>query len=75
MRVEGRQDERIREVVFTGDVFVTPPRTIMDLEAYLRRKKLTNIENEIDRFFDKTEVSMISLAPSEFIEALTGAVS
>ncbi len=31
VRFEGVGQERIREVIFTGDIFVTPPRILMDL--------------------------------------------
>ncbi len=74
VRLEGRQDERIREVIFTGDVFVTPPRTIMDLEAHLRRKKMSDVAAEVQKFFEAANIGMVSLQPSEFSDAILGAV-
>ncbi len=74
IRLEGVQNERLREVIFTGDVFVTPPRTLMDLESYLRRKKLTDIEVEVEAFFKAADIGMVSLQPSEFSDAILQAV-
>lgn len=74
IRLEGVQNDRVREVIFTGDVFVTPPRTIMDLESHLRRKKLTDIAAEVDAFFKQADVGMVSLQPSEFSDAILEAV-
>ena len=74
VRLEGNHNERIREVVFTGDVFVTPPRILMDLEAHLRRKKISDVEREVAAFFETANVGMLSLAPQEFAEAVLGAV-
>ncbi len=36
VRLEGPAGDRVREVLVTGDFFVTPPRTVFDLEAALR---------------------------------------
>jgi len=74
VRLEGMQNDRIREVIFTGDVFVTPPRTIMDLEACLRRKKLVDVAGEVEAFFKSANVGMVSLKPSEFADAILEAV-
>ena len=73
VRLEGANNDRIREVIFTGDVFVTPPRTIMDLESHLRRKKLTDVATEVAAFFKQADVGMVSLQPSEFSDAILGA--
>ncbi len=74
VRLEGVKNDRIREVVFTGDVFVTPPRTLMDLEAYLRGKALVDIMSEVTKFFKQADVGMVSLQPAEFADAIMGAV-
>jgi len=73
VRLEGMQNDRVREVIFTGDVFVTPPRTIMDLEAHLRRKKLVDVADEVESFFKQADIGMVSLQPSEFSDAVLGA--
>jgi lipoate-protein ligase A len=36
IRLEGARRDRIREALITGDFFVAPPRTVLDLEACLR---------------------------------------
>ena len=74
IRLEGAKNDRVREVIFAGDVFVTPPRTLMDLEAHLRRKKLVDIKDEVMEFFKQADVGMVSLQPSEFADAILGAV-
>ena len=74
VRLEGVKNDRVREVIFTGDVFVTPPRTIMDLEAHLRGKALAGIKDEVIKFFKQADIGMVSLQPSEFADAVLGAV-
>ncbi|MEE9273199.1 MAG: lipoate--protein ligase family protein [Robiginitomaculum sp.] len=74
VRLEGPRSNRLREVVFTGDIFVTPPRTLMDLEAYLRGTHIDDLTAQIQRFFERAEVGLLSLKPSEFSAALLDAV-
>ncbi|MCF6274239.1 MAG: lipoate--protein ligase family protein [Robiginitomaculum sp.] len=74
VRLEGMKNDRLREVIFTGDVFVTPPRAMMDLEAHLRGQKLSNIAEEVQAFFKQADIGMVSLQPSEFSDAVMGAV-
>jgi len=73
VRLEGARNDRIREVIFTGDIFITPPRTLMDLESYLRGKKLMEVAAEVRTFFDQAEIGMISLQEKEFSDAVLGA--
>ena len=71
LRKEGPQDERIREVIFTGDFFITPPRVIMDLEAALRGTKIDEIENNIQIFFENVkDLGLLSIAPQDFADAI-----
>ena len=71
LRKEGPQNERIREVVFTGDFFITPPRVIMDLEASLRGTKLEEIETNIQSFFENVkDLGLLSIAPQDFANAI-----
>ncbi|PHS40194.1 MAG: lipoate--protein ligase [Robiginitomaculum sp.] len=74
VRLEGAKNDRIREVVFTGDVFITPPRALMDLEAHLRGKKLVDVASEVDEFFKQADIGMVSLQAPEFSDAILGAV-
>ena len=54
IRLEGQQNERIREALITGDFFVTPPRVILDLEADLRGREVKDAGAAIDAFFART---------------------
>ncbi len=73
VRLEGQNNERLREVLFTGDFFVTPPRIILDLESFLRRVETGRIPDAVHEFFAITEVDLLSIAPADFITALDNA--
>jgi len=74
VRLEGAKNDCIREVVFTGDIFITPPRALMDLESYLRGKKLVDVASEVDEFFKQADIGMVSLQAKGFSDAILGAV-
>ncbi|MEJ2623369.1 MAG: biotin/lipoate A/B protein ligase family protein [Pseudolabrys sp.] len=65
IRLEGAQNERIREVLITGDFFVTPPRVILDLEADLRGREVKDAGAAIDAFFARTQADFLSLSAGE----------
>jgi len=73
VRLEGHKDERLREVLFTGDFFVTPPRIVLDLESHLRRVEVTQIDEAIHAFFAKTDVDLLSISPADFTSAIKNA--
>ena len=74
VRLEGPRSNRLREVIFTGDIFVTPPRTLMDLEAHLRGVNIDALETQTEAFFANADVGLLSIQPSEFSAALMSAV-
>ena len=74
VRLEGPRSNRLREVIFTGDIFVTPPRTLMDLEAHLRGVNIDNLEAQTHAFFSNTNIGMLSIQPAEFCAALMDAL-
>jgi lipoate-protein ligase A len=74
VRLEGNNDERLREVLLTGDFFVTPPRIVLDLESHLRRVEIPKIDQEVQEFFAKTEVDLLSIAHDDFISAIENAL-
>ena len=74
IRLEGPKNGRLREVLFTGDFFITPPRTIFDLEASLRGLEIKIASEAVERFFSATEVGLLSVQPEDFMAALTGAI-
>jgi lipoate-protein ligase A len=71
VRLEGR---RIREVLVTGDFFVTPPRTILDLEAGLRGIDIADVANRIESFFTATPIGMLSATSKDFADAIGAAI-
>jgi lipoate-protein ligase A len=75
VRLEGPGQDRVREVLVTGDFFVTPPRVVFDLEASLRGVPTAGIGAAIDRFFAGASVGLLSVAPSDFAEAINAAIA
>ncbi len=74
VRLEGPRQDRIREILFTGDFFVTPPRVIMDLESVLRGVLLNDCAAEITGFLERANVGMLSVTASDFAAAISAAV-
>lgn len=74
VRLEGRQEERIREVLLTGDFFVTPPRLIYDLEASLRGVEAKEAGSAVTRFFEAATPDMLTITPDDFRGVIEDAV-
>ena len=53
LRVEGRRNDRVREVLFTGDFVMVPPRLVMDLEGSLRGAVSGEVAARISAFFSE----------------------
>lgn len=60
----------LRQVWFTGDVFVSPRRTVADLEAALRDAPLDRLQARMDAFFAGRAVDMLSLTPADFLAVI-----
>lgn len=75
VRLEGARRDRVREALITGDFFVTPPRTIFDLEASLRNVAVAEVGAAIERFFAETKVGLLTVAPADFREAVEDAIA
>jgi lipoate-protein ligase A len=75
VRLEGPRQDRVREVLVTGDFFVTPPRVVFDLEASLRGVRTTEIGAAVERFFARASVGLLSVAPADFAEAINAAIA
>jgi len=75
LRLEGPRQDRIREVLFTGDFFVTPPRMVYDLEASLRGETVAGIPAAIERFFATARPDLLTLRPDDFRDVLVEASS
>lgn len=74
VRLEGPTDALIREVLITGDFFVTPPRVVMDLEAHLRGKQAARAREEVKAFFDSAEVGLLTITPDHFADVIEAAI-
>ena len=72
--VYDRPAERVKQVWFTGDIFVNPRRTVADLEAALKDTPLAKIEPAVQRFFAEREVRMLALAPEDFVTVIRLAI-
>jgi lipoate-protein ligase A len=71
VRLEGEgTSPRIREALITGDFFVTPPRTVFDLEAALRGATLDEVRPRIEAFFAAAEIGLLSAGASDFADAI-----
>lgn len=75
VRLEGAGRDRVREVLITGDFFVTPPRTVLDLEAALRNVPVDQVGAAIERFFSQTMVGLLTVSPGDFRAAIEAAIA
>jgi len=75
VRLEGPRADRLREVLITGDFFVTPPRTIFDLESALRGAATSDVAAAVERFFTGAGVSLLTVAPADFARAIEAALA
>jgi lipoate-protein ligase A len=75
LRLEAPRADRVREVLFTGDFFVTPPRTVYDLEAALRGVGVGAAGQTVEDFFAGAPVELLSVTPADFRAALEGAIA
>ena len=64
----------IRQVWFTGDVFVSPRRALMDLEAALRDLPIDRLEQRTQAFFASRTIDLLGLAPQDFVSVVRLAV-
>lgn len=71
LRLEGPTGERVREVLFTGDFFVTPPRILFDLEAALRGSEIGRLPDAIERHFAALAPGgLLSIGAGDFVAAV-----
>lgn len=76
MRLEGAGGaRRVREVLLTGDFFVTPPRMVLDLEAALRGVPVGEVGASVDRYFAASRPDLLSIAPQDFRKVIEDAVA
>jgi len=75
LRLEGPGDGRVRELLLTGDFFVTPPKTVFDLEASLRGQPVSEIGDAVMRFFETAPVDLSTIAPEDFRRVIEAALA
>ena len=73
LRIDGPRQSRIRELLLTGDFFVTPPRIVMDLEAALRGVECEHAHAATLAFFAKAEYGILSAKPEDFAAVIAQA--
>jgi lipoate-protein ligase A len=74
LRLEGPAQNRIRDVLLTGDFFVTPPRVTLDLEATLKGIEALDMAATVESFFATSDIGTLSVTPQDFISALDEAL-
>jgi lipoate-protein ligase A len=75
VRLEGAGQDRFREVLITGDFFVTPPRLIYDLEARLRGTAVADLRKTVRGFFARAGAGLLSAQPDDFAAAIENALA
>jgi lipoate-protein ligase A len=74
VRLEGPGLNRVREILITGDFFVTPPRVIFDLESRLRGTSVSEVREAVTSFFAQTDVGLLTVQPEDFAIAIENAL-
>jgi len=66
---------RIQQLWFSGDFFVSPRRTIADLEAALRDSDARAVRQNVAAFFAEREVDMLGLRAEDFSAVIEAALA
>ncbi len=75
VKLEGPTHGLVQRALITGDFFVTPPRVVFDLEAALAGTRLDDVEDTVTRFFDETDIDMLSVGAADFLASVNDAIS
>lgn len=70
-----RSHGRIKQVWFSGDVFISPRRTLADLEAALRDTLAEQLAHNVKQFFAGRTVDMLTLTADDFVSVLHQALA
>lgn len=70
-----RPGGRLRQAWFSGDIFVSPRRTVADLEAALKDVALDDIGPTVRTFFCARDCDMLGLTAADFIAVLHQALN
>jgi len=74
VKLEGPTRAMLQRVLISGDFFVTPPRTVFDLEAHLQGSRLIDVDSAIDEFFRDREIDMLSVTADDFKASIANAL-
>lgn len=74
IKLEGPTRRIMQRVLLSGDFFVTPPRTVLDLEAHLAGTRLDDIDDEIEKFFASNDIDTLSVTPADFKASIANAL-
>ncbi len=66
---------RIAQAWFSGDFFVSPRRTVADLEAALRNVPAQRAEQIVRAFFSERALDMLLLEPDDFVAVIRQALA
>ena len=75
VKLEGPTREILQRVLISGDFFVTPPRTVFDLESYIAGTRIHDVDHAIDTFFAENDVGMLSVLPGDFKASIAQAIN
>ncbi|MDJ0750743.1 MAG: lipoate--protein ligase family protein [Woeseiaceae bacterium] len=75
VKLEGPTHGLIQRALITGDFFVTPPRVVFDLEAALAGTRLDDVEDTVTRFFENTDIDMLSVGAGDFVASINDALA
>ena len=68
------QHDRLKQVWLTGDFFIKPRRLVADLEAALRNSRISELEQNVQKFFATTEAELLMLTTDDFIQVIATAI-
>ncbi|MGC9128365.1 MAG: lipoate--protein ligase family protein [Acidithiobacillus sp.] len=66
--------QRLKQVQFSGDIFVQPSRALVDLEARLRNSHIDELDALVSRWFTNDVVDAFGMQPEHFVAVLQQAV-
>lgn len=66
---------RIQQVWFSGDFFISPQRSIADLEACLRDSDAQACRRNVETFFAQRQVDMLGLCAHDFVAVIETALA
>ena len=75
VKLEGPTHGLVQRALITGDFFVTPPRVVFDLEAALAGTRIDDVAQAVERFFDETDIDMLSVGAADFVASIDDALA